>query len=83
MSRALTAVTQVCDGGNRFLYDRNGGVILNLETGVETWFGRELWVKPGPKSKSCDFPRQAPSHLKKVLSARLVLAMLPMGGAML
>ena len=66
VTRALTATSQVCDAGNRVLYGRNGGVIFNIETGLETWFGREdniyvfeCWVKPGTTKSKGDFPRQA------------------------
>ena len=63
VSRPLTAVSEVCDAGNRVLYGRNGGVILNVESGKETWFGREkniyvfeIWVKPADESPA-DFRR--------------------------
>jgi hypothetical protein len=53
VSRALNAVTEVCDQGNRVIFGRGGGVIENLQTGKQTPFKREgniyaleYWVKP-------------------------------------
>ena len=74
VSRPLNAVSEICDSevGNRVLFGKNGGVIYNLTSGRETWFGREggiyifdFWVKPGPlaektvtaESTKGDFPR--------------------------
>jgi hypothetical protein len=53
VSRALNAVTEVCDQGNRVIFGRSGGIIENLQTGKQTPFKREgniyaleYWVKP-------------------------------------
>jgi hypothetical protein len=58
VSRALNAVTEICDAGhpdygNRVIFGRGGGVIENIETGKQTPFTREgniycldYWVKP-------------------------------------
>ena len=53
VSRALNAVTEICDHGNRVIFGRGGGVIENLQTGKQTPFKREgniycldYWVKP-------------------------------------
>jgi hypothetical protein len=60
VSRALNAVTEICDAGhpdygNRVIFGRGGGVIENIETGKQTPFNREgniycldYWVKPFP-----------------------------------
>ena len=55
VSRALNAVTEICDHGNRVIFGRGGGVIENLQTGKQTPFKREgniycldYWVKPFP-----------------------------------
>ena len=43
--------------GQRVVFGRSGGMILNLETGSRTYFSREddifvleMWAKPGDKS---------------------------------
>ena len=58
VSRALNAVTEICDAGhpdhgNRVIFGRRGGMIVNLETGKTTPFQREgniycldYWAKP-------------------------------------
>ena len=53
VSRPLTAVSEICDAGNRVVFGSGGGVIYNLETGRETYFNREdgiytlnFWVRP-------------------------------------
>ena len=58
VSRALNSIAEICDGGHpdyghRVVFGRRGGMILNLETGKETYFDREkniycldYWVKP-------------------------------------
>ena len=53
VSRALNAVTEICDAGHRVIFGRRGGVIVNLESGRSTPPQREgnsycldYWVKP-------------------------------------
>ena len=53
VSRALNAVTEICDHGNRVIFGRGGGIIENIATGKQTPFKREgniysleYWVKP-------------------------------------
>ena len=66
VSRPLNAVSDICDAGNRVIFGRNGGVILNLSTGKKTYFHREdgiyvvlCWVKPYSEgSNDKDFHRQ-------------------------
>ena len=60
VSRALNAVTEICDAGHRVIFGKKGGVIVNLESGRTTPFEREgniyvlsTWIKP--------FTRQAAS----------------------
>ena len=55
VSRPLNSVSEICDSGNlghQVVFGRAGGMVLNLETGEQTHFGRdegvyimELWVK--------------------------------------
>ena len=61
VSRALNAVTEICDAGRHVIFGRKGGVIVNLESGRSTPFQREgniycldYWVKP--------FTRQEPQR---------------------
>jgi len=61
VSRALNAVTEICDAGHHVIFGRRGGVIVNLESGRTTPFEREgniycldYWVKP--------FTRQEPQR---------------------
>jgi len=60
VSRALNAVTEICDAGHHVIFGKKGGVIVNLESGRTTPFEREgniyvlsTWIKP--------FTRQAAS----------------------
>ena len=60
VSRALNAVTEICDAGHHVIFGRRG-VIVNLESGRSTPFQREgniycldYWVKP--------FTRQEPQR---------------------
>ena len=58
VSRALNSVAEICDAGhpdygNKVIFGREGGAIVNLATGKTTRFGREnniycldYWVKP-------------------------------------
>ena len=62
ISRPLTAVSDVCDAGNRVIFGKNGGMIYNLSSGKETYFQRKegiyvlnFYVRPS-KSKT-DFTR--------------------------
>ena len=63
VSRPLNAVSEICDAGGEdgqhVIFGKNGGMIVNLETGRQTPFAREdgvytleFWVKPK------GFPRQ-------------------------
>jgi len=61
VSRALNAVTEICDAGHHVIFGRRGGMIVNLESGRSTPFQREgniycldYWVKP--------FTRQEPQR---------------------
>ena len=61
VSRALNAVTEICDAGHHVIFGRRGGVIVNLESGRSSPFQREgniycldYWVKP--------FTRQEPQR---------------------
>ena len=54
VSCPLISVSQICDRGNRVIFGRGGGVILNLETGQEVPFQRVggvyalgLWMRRG------------------------------------
>ena len=54
VSCPLISVSQICDHGNRVIFGRGGGVILNLETGEEVPFQRQggvyalgLWMRRG------------------------------------
>ena len=62
VSRPLNAISDICDAGNRVIFGKNGGMILNVEKGSETYFSREdgiyilnYWIKPKNNS---DFPGQ-------------------------
>ena len=58
VSRALNSITEICDSGHpdyghHVVFGRSGGMIVNLETGQQTHFGRDkniycldYWVKP-------------------------------------
>ena len=57
VSRPLNSVSEICDAGGEYgqhvIFGRNGGAIINLETGRQTPFKREdgiyvleIWVKP-------------------------------------
>ena len=57
VSRPLSSVSEICDAGGpqgqQVVFGKNGGVIVNMETGQETPFKREegiyvleMWVKP-------------------------------------
>ena len=63
VSRPLNSITEICDAGGQqgqvVIFGRNGGAVVNLETGNQTPFQREdgvyvmsTWVKPK------GFPRQ-------------------------
>ena len=41
VSRPLTSISAICDGGNQVIFGRGGGIIYNLETGRESYFRRE------------------------------------------
>ena len=52
VSRALNAVTEICDASRHVIFGKKGGVIINLERGRETPFEREgtiyvlsTWIK--------------------------------------
>ena len=54
VSCPLISVSQICDHGNRVIFGRGGGVILNLLSGAEIPFKREggvyalgLWMRRG------------------------------------
>ena len=51
MTRPLLSVSAICDYGNRVVFGRGGGIIYNLDTGLEIPFARQggfysigLWV---------------------------------------
>ena len=57
VSRPLNAISEICDAGGvhgqHVIFGKNGGMIVNLETGRQTPFAREdgvytleFWVKP-------------------------------------
>ena len=57
VTRPLNSVSEICDAGGprgqHVIFGRSGGVILNLDTGDQTPFGRteniytlDMWVKP-------------------------------------
>ena len=57
VSRPLNSISEICDAGGpngqHVIFGRTGGVILNLDTGDQTPFGRtegiytmDMWVKP-------------------------------------
>ena len=57
VTRPLVSISHICDKGNRVIYGRSGGIILNLETGAEVPFYRHgavysvgLWVRRAPNS---------------------------------
>ena len=70
VARPLNAVSEICDAGGdlgqHVVFGKNGGAIINLNTGAQTPFGRkdgiyvmEFWVKPKGMSRSGQgFPRQ-------------------------
>ena len=54
VSCPLISVSQICDHGNRVIFGRGGGVIMNLDTGHEVPFQRQggvyslgLWMRRG------------------------------------
>jgi len=68
VSRPLNSVSEICDAGGDdgqyVVFSKNGGVIMNLETGRRTPFSRVdgiyelgLWVKPPPSEEASVFPR--------------------------
>ena len=51
VTRPLLSVSKICELGNLISFGANGGVIMNVESGHKTYFGRsniiyvmELWV---------------------------------------
>ena len=65
VSRPLNAISDICDAGNRVIFGKNGGMIMNIESGTETYFNREngiyvlnLWIKPKEPNKDSDFRGQ-------------------------
>ena len=59
VTRPLNSISEICDAGGprgqHVVFGRTGGVILNLDTGDQTPFGRtdgiytmDMWVKPKP-----------------------------------
>jgi hypothetical protein len=62
VSRPLNSISEICDAGGvrgqQVVFGRNGGAVLNLDTGVATPFPREggiytfdFWVKPASEEK--------------------------------
>ena len=52
VSRPLVSVSAICEMGNRVVFGKTGGVVLNLATGRETPFHRKngiyvlgMWLK--------------------------------------
>ena len=52
VTRPLLSVSAICDYGNRVVFGRGGGIIYNLDTGLEIPFSRQggiysigLWVR--------------------------------------
>ena len=64
ISRPLNAVSDICDGGNRVIFGKSGGIIYNISSGKETYFNREegidiliCWVKPSGLESNGDYTR--------------------------
>ena len=63
VTRVLLSVSKICDAGNEVRFMRNGGYILNLETGEKDYFERKDGVYRmrlkivGNGSKASGFPR--------------------------
>ena len=45
VSCPLISVSQICDHVNRVIFGRGGGVILNLDTGMELFFERQGYAE--------------------------------------
>ena len=65
VSCPLISVSQICDRGNRVIFGRGGGVILNLETGQEVPFQRMggvyalgMWMRRGDAKLADESARQ-------------------------
>lgn len=69
VTRPLNSVSEICDAGGprgqHVVFGRNGGAIINLDTGMHTPFNREegiyileTWVKPPGDSGEAGFQRQ-------------------------
>ena len=63
VTKALNAVSKICDLGNIVVFESNGGYILNQSTGLKTWFNREqdvytlsTWVWTGSSTPSFGRP---------------------------
>ena len=66
VTRSLLSVSAICDYGNRVVFGRGGGVIYNLETGLEIPFARQggiysigLWVREKKAEAAAAAPRAA------------------------
>ena len=66
VSCPLLSVSQICDQGNRVIFGRGGGVILNLATGLEVPFERRggvyaigLWIRRGDPQVAQENAKQA------------------------
>ena len=64
VSRPLTSVSAICEMGNRVVFGRSGGVIVNLATGQETAFTKKdgiyllsLWLHDGEHTGTEGFSR--------------------------
>ena len=70
VAKPLNSVSEICDAGGprgqQVIFGRNGGAVVNLDTGRITAFAREdgiytfeFWVKPAPEDRlASGFPRQ-------------------------
>ena len=63
ISRTLTAVSKICDAGNKVVFQSNGGYIQNLQTNKKTWFDRNhnvyelttwIWAPKVPSNGGVD-----------------------------
>ena len=66
VSCPLISISQICDHGNRVIFGRGGGVILNLDTGMEVPFERKggvyalgLWIRRGDPQVAQEAAKQA------------------------
>ena len=63
VSKPLVSVSAICEKGNRVIFGRNGGIVQNLRTGIETPFHRlngiyvlDMWILDEPAESSFTRP---------------------------